>query len=164
MTIFAKRLREALEMREMKPIDLARKTKIGKSSISTYLAGEYLPKHENVYKIARALNVNPDWLCGMSDIIDSQPFAAAKVELDKYRLLHAALRSLGWEEKIFDDNGEDITGEVLDSDNYHIVLTNGMVSFEISQDDEHAFETELNDFVIKRIQELMVEASAKIAR
>ena len=164
MTIFAKRLREALEMREMKPIDLARKTKIGKSSISTYLAGEYLPKHENVYKIARVLDVNPDWLVGMTDIIDIPPYREAKISMDKYRLLLAALNSLGWEEKLFDMNGEEITGSVLEDEDYHIVLTNGMLSFEISRNDEHAFENDLNDFVIKRIQELMVKASAKIAR
>lgn len=48
----------------MKQADLVEKTKIGKSSISTYISGAYEPKQKNIYKIAKALNVNEAWLMG----------------------------------------------------------------------------------------------------
>jgi transcriptional regulator with XRE-family HTH domain len=58
------RLKEALNIRGMKQADLVKKTGIGKASISTYLSGSYEPKKRNIYKIAKALDVDEDWLMG----------------------------------------------------------------------------------------------------
>lgn len=58
------RLQKALDIRNMKQTELVEKTKINKSSISTYLSGEYEPKQTNVFKMASALNVDPFWLLG----------------------------------------------------------------------------------------------------
>lgn len=58
------RLREALNIRNMKQSELVEKTKIGKSSISTYLNGEYKPKQDKIMILAQALNVNETWLMG----------------------------------------------------------------------------------------------------
>ncbi len=65
MDSIANRLKKALELREMTQADLVKKTGIGKSSISTYISGEYKPKQKNTYKIAKALNVNEAWLMGL---------------------------------------------------------------------------------------------------
>ena len=62
MDAIADRIRIALEMRGMKQADLVNATGIGKSSISTYLSGEYEPKQRNIYKIAKALDVSESWL------------------------------------------------------------------------------------------------------
>ena len=64
MTIVSDRLKQAMELRNKKQVDLARITGIGKASICTYLAGKYEPKQTNTYKLAEALNVNPAWLMG----------------------------------------------------------------------------------------------------
>ena len=64
MKTIAERIKEALELRNMKQTDLVHKTGINKSSISTYLSGEYEPKQRNIYKIAKALNVSEAWLMG----------------------------------------------------------------------------------------------------
>ena len=64
MDTIASRLRTALEMRGMKQAELVELTGIGKSSISTYLRGSYIPKQKNIYKMAKALNVNEAWLMG----------------------------------------------------------------------------------------------------
>lgn len=61
----ANRIKQALEIRNMKQADLVRLTGIGKSSISTYISGDYEPKQKNIYKIAAALNVNEAWLMGL---------------------------------------------------------------------------------------------------
>lgn len=60
----ANRIKEGLEARGMKQIDLASLTGISKSSISTYMTGEYEPKQKNIYKMAKALQVNEAWLLG----------------------------------------------------------------------------------------------------
>ena len=63
-------IRTALEARGMKQADLVEKTKIGKSSISTYLSGAYEPKQKNIYRIASALNVDEAWLMGFDVQMD----------------------------------------------------------------------------------------------
>lgn len=64
MDTISNRIKIALDMRKMKQTDLVNSTGIGKSSISTYISGEYEPKQKNIYKIAKALDVNEAWLMG----------------------------------------------------------------------------------------------------
>ncbi len=61
---FAERLAEAMRIREVSQTELHNRTGINKSSISTYLKGEYEAKQNKVYEIARALNVSEAWLMG----------------------------------------------------------------------------------------------------
>lgn len=56
---FANRLKKALAMRNMKPIELAEKTGISKSKISSYMAGRYKAKQDGVYLLSKALDVDP---------------------------------------------------------------------------------------------------------
>lgn len=64
---FAKRLALALEMREWKPIDLARRTGIPRATISAYLHDKWNAKQDKLYIIGKAMNVNPAWLMGFGD-------------------------------------------------------------------------------------------------
>ncbi|MFA9375560.1 MAG: helix-turn-helix domain-containing protein [Lachnotalea sp.] len=61
---FIIRLKKALELRDMKPIELAEKSGLSKASISQYLNGVYEAKSKALYKLSTALNVNPAWLMG----------------------------------------------------------------------------------------------------
>ena len=61
----ANRIKQALHLRNMRQADLVNLTGIGKSSISTYISGEYEPKQNNIYKIAKALDVSEAWLMGL---------------------------------------------------------------------------------------------------
>ena len=65
MATISERIKKGLQIRNMKQADLVALTGIGKSSISTYISGEYEPKQRNIYKIAKALNVNEAWLMGV---------------------------------------------------------------------------------------------------
>ena len=67
------RIKEALIIRNMRQADLVAKTDIGKSSISTYISGEYEPKQRNIYKIAKALDVSESWLLGNDVPMERQP-------------------------------------------------------------------------------------------
>ena len=61
---FKDRLAEAMQIRNMKAIDLSEKTGIPKSSISQYLSGHVEAKTDRNYLLAVALDVNPVWLSG----------------------------------------------------------------------------------------------------
>lgn len=65
--IFTKRLKEAISIRGMKPVELSVKTGFSKPLISQYTNGLYTPKPDKLYTIAKALSVNPAWLMGYSD-------------------------------------------------------------------------------------------------
>ena len=59
-------MKNLLEVKGLKPTDLAVATGINKSTISNYLSGKYEPKQKNIYKIAMALGVNPSYLLGVN--------------------------------------------------------------------------------------------------
>ena len=61
---FANRLDTAIRLRNIKQVELSEKTGIDKSLISNYLSGKYKAKQNNVYILAKALNVNEAWLMG----------------------------------------------------------------------------------------------------
>lgn len=62
---FNARFRKALDIRNMRQIDLANKTKIPKGSINQYVTGYASnPTTERVYLLAQALKVDPVWLMG----------------------------------------------------------------------------------------------------
>lgn len=58
------RLKEAMDTRKMRAVDLMEKTGVPKSAISFYLAGKSKPKADRLYKIAQALDVSEAWLLG----------------------------------------------------------------------------------------------------
>lgn len=64
MDTIADRMKYAMSVRNMKQAELVDKTGIGKSSISQYLSGHYEPKKKNLYLIAKAMDVNENWLLG----------------------------------------------------------------------------------------------------
>lgn len=66
----AERLKEALELRGMKQVDLSEKSGISKPNISCYLSGKYEPKQEALYKMGKALDVAEMWLSGYDIPID----------------------------------------------------------------------------------------------
>ena len=63
---FAQRLRQAMDAAGLNQTELHEKAGIGKSAINAYLKGKYLPKQDKLYKIAKALNVPPSYLMGVT--------------------------------------------------------------------------------------------------
>lgn len=60
----AARLTTALQQRKMTQSELAEKTGINFSTISSYASGRFEPKRTPLMKMAEALNVSPTWLAG----------------------------------------------------------------------------------------------------
>ena len=61
-TEFASRLKQAMEVAGLTASELSKESNVGKSDISNYLNGKYLPKQDKCYLLAKALNVDPGWL------------------------------------------------------------------------------------------------------
>ena len=60
----ANRLATALSIKGMRQSELCKLAKIPKSSLSQYLSGDFEPKQDRIYNIAKVLNVSEAWLMG----------------------------------------------------------------------------------------------------
>lgn len=98
MATIAERIKKALEIRQLKQADLVEKTKIGKSSISTYISGAYEPKQKNIYLIAKALDVSEAWLMGLDVPMERRSAPSTEQAFMEY------LYSLGY--RIYRDDPE----------------------------------------------------------
>lgn len=114
MATTAERIRTALEVRGMRQFELAGLTGIGKSSISTYLSGAYVPKQKNLHKIAKVLGVSEAWLMGEDVPMERSDYKlnAGLMELDE-----------GEVPVIFGDDIRDSVAEELNSLGYDVKLT-----------------------------------------
>ena len=65
MATTSERLREIMSIRNVKQADIIEKTGINKGALSSYISGRYVPKQDNIYRLAKALDVNPAWLMGL---------------------------------------------------------------------------------------------------
>ena len=73
MASFQDRLNQALNLRNLKPVDLADRTGLSKPRISQYTNGKYKPKSDALFKLATALEVSPEWLKGGNVPMDAAP-------------------------------------------------------------------------------------------
>ena len=62
MKEFKDRLHEAIIQVGITASELSRISGVGKSDISNYIKGKYLPKQDKCYLLANALNVDAGWL------------------------------------------------------------------------------------------------------
>lgn len=76
----ATRLKEVMEERALRQSDLIAMckplcekygVKIGRSDLSQYLSGKYVPRRNKLHVLSLALGVNPGWLMGYD--VDSKP-------------------------------------------------------------------------------------------
>lgn len=163
MATTAERIKEALLIRGMKQSELAEKTKIGKSSISTYITGSYEPKQKNLHKLAAALNVSEAWLMGYDVPMESKYTVEKYWELEgdreatkrfmkqyKEDLFLQLLNHLGWTCERQD------TGSAQTESNYksYYVFKKEENSFRVSREDYNAFIDDLEFFTISRLEKL----------
>lgn len=78
MAEFKERLQQILEQKKMKAIRLSEMTGIDRGTISAYLNGKYKASQNNLYLIAKALNVSEPWLMGHDVPMERVPDDARK--------------------------------------------------------------------------------------
>lgn len=87
---FANRLKQAMNIANVKQIDLANRTNIDKSLINKYIKGVAEAGNDNLPLIAKALNVSEVWLMGYDVPINSEQKNKNHnniSELDQYKIL-----------------------------------------------------------------------------
>ena len=106
MVDIRERIKEALDLRGMMPIDLSRASGINKGSISKYLRGDVIPKQSAIGAMSDALHVSPSWLMGydvpMDIIVGNDNIIAVLEKLspkDRENLLNYAEYLLTKEDK-----------------------------------------------------------------
>lgn len=90
------RLKQALSIRNMKPIELSEQTGIPKSAISQYTSGYAKPKQDRIYLICKALDINEAWLMGYD--VPMKKFSNAPNELPKILNYYNNLNNIGKQE------------------------------------------------------------------
>ena len=99
------RIKEALSIRQMLPVELARKSGISKGSISKYMKGDILPKQNAIGAMADALNVSPAWLMGYDLTMDGE---ALPPVIETERLTPENLARLtAYYQALLDSQGDD---------------------------------------------------------
>lgn len=92
MTTFSERLREAMDLRQMKAVDLSDSSGVGKSDISNYMKGKYKAKQDKLYMLARSLDVSEAWLMGldvpMKRIASDQVTETAQLTAEEMHLIN----------------------------------------------------------------------------
>lgn len=64
MESISTRIQKAMDLRGLRQADLVNRTGINKGALSCYISGRYQPKQNNIYLLAKALDVNVEWLMG----------------------------------------------------------------------------------------------------
>lgn len=70
-SVFANRLKQSMNAKNLRQVDLVEQTNISKASISQYLSGDFIPKNEYLNSLAKVLDVDPLWLSGI-DVPNNQ--------------------------------------------------------------------------------------------
>lgn len=114
------RLKEIMKIRNLRQSDLVEKTGIGKSSISTYLSGEYQPKQDKIIKLSNVLNVNPSWLMGydvpmVDNNLNNTPNLTQKDEKDIAKKMNLILEQIDTQDALMFDGAplDDESKELL---------------------------------------------------
>lgn len=88
--VFSERLKAAMKKQNVKQIDLVRAAqsqgiKLGKSHISQYVSGKTVPRTDILLFLARTLQVEEEWLIGVSDMKSDPAISASETRdlLDK---------------------------------------------------------------------------------
>lgn len=71
------RIEQALNIRNMKPVELCEKAGVSKSSLSSYMSQRWQPKQAPLMKMAKVLDVSEMWLAGY-DVPMERPVAQIK--------------------------------------------------------------------------------------
>lgn len=107
---FKTRLKEAMDLQTLKPVELAEKCGISKSTVSHYMSGYTEPKSNRLYIMAKVLNVNEAWLMGFDVPMERNSYEDQNIITFEAKLETAAklLEDGGYVVSYSDDEKSDI--------------------------------------------------------
>lgn len=68
MSILSQRIRQAMFLKGIRQVDIVQKTGLDRAQVSSYLNDKYRPNADSLGKLAKALEVSPEWLLGEEEI------------------------------------------------------------------------------------------------
>lgn len=83
VTSFAQRLKQAMQLRGIKQVELCQTTGIPKSAMSQYASGSFEPRQDRLTQLAEALQVNEAWLLGFDAPMELQATPPQDAELQE---------------------------------------------------------------------------------
>ena len=93
---FQQRLKELIEEKGISQSTLSKMSGVSTSNITRYLKGEYKAKQDYIYLLAKALNVSPVYLMGLSD--DRNPIVIQPVSSDAKEQIETLLNRMNEEQ------------------------------------------------------------------
>ncbi len=116
MKSISERIIEGMAIRNMKQIDIIEATGINKGSLSSYISGKYEPKQTNIFKIAKALDVNEAWLMGhdvpMERKLNNTSYKPSSIDFN--RILSQQEQTLLNKYRSIDNKGKHTVNTVLE--------------------------------------------------
>lgn len=85
---FANRFQLALNMMNLKQVDICERTGFSSSLVNKYITGKAVPRQKKIYLLSQILNVNPAWLMGFD--VPSTPIPS---HIDKEQMEDSKARS-----------------------------------------------------------------------
>ncbi|MBP5223325.1 MAG: helix-turn-helix transcriptional regulator [Lachnospiraceae bacterium] len=98
-TEFMWRLRIALEKKGITRTELSNISGVSKGDITHYLKGDYVPKQDKCYLLAKALDVDPGWLMTGYEPVNIDEIAEAIPETPEARILAKGIDKLPKEQR-----------------------------------------------------------------
>lgn len=89
ISTFSDRLKEYMNMNDIKAVDLAKRFHVSRSTISQYMNGSVVPKRDRLVLIADALHINPLWLMGYDVPIEVQNVVTSDLTQDERHIIKA---------------------------------------------------------------------------
>lgn len=144
---FANRLKYALMVKDIKPIELSKKTGISKTNISCYMSGKYEAKQDGVKFLADALDVNPVWLMGydvpMDKDIKTDELGNPVVSIPLLGTVKAGYNYLAEENWI---GSVDINKQLADTGDFFALKIHGDSMFPVLIEDDIVIVKKQDDF------------------
>lgn len=144
---FANRLKYALMVKDIKPIELSKKTGISKTNISCYMSGKYEAKQDGVKILADALDINPVWLMGydvsMDKTIKTDKLGNPVVSIPLLGTVKAGYNYLAEENWI---GSVDINKQLADTGDFFALKIHGDSMFPVLIEDDIVIVKKQDDF------------------
>lgn len=140
---FKNRLARALEIKNLKPVELHEKTGLSESLISKYLSGVAAPRQRKIDILSDALEVNPVWLMGYDVPMESIPIKKIdKIKIPVLGKVKAGYDYLAQENII----GYESIDNVSDPENYYALQVTGDSMEPLFSDGDIAIVHKQDDF------------------
>lgn len=140
---FKNRLARALEIKNLKPVELHEKTGLSESLISKYLSGVAVPRQRKIDILSNALEVNPVWLMGYDVPMESIPIKKIdKIKIPVLGKVKAGYDYLAQENVI----GYESIDNVSDPENYYALQVTGDSMEPLFSDGDIAIVHKQDDF------------------